>query len=231
MVKFFGRDIAVDKHNSISQVATLDEVTANKRLKFMQENKSTARCNLAFEVLQVVQGSMLLVKHPGIVFHLYIDLERIGRLNLQFNAQNFILIGNRLFDDKIITRGILLNDTRLMDGLNKEFGATVHDRSLFNVDVNQHIIDTHATQSSQDMLNGVNLHTALAEGRTASCINHIVDISLNNGLGFYINSTKANSGIYRSRIEGEGAALTRVEACPFNTDSFFERTLFILHKN
>jgi hypothetical protein len=22
-----------------------------------------------------------------------------------------------------------------------------------------------------------------------------------------------------------------VEACPFNTDSFFERTLFILHKN
>ena len=118
-----------------------------------------------------------------------------------------------------------------MDGLNEEFGATIHDGSLFNVDVNQYIIDTHATQSSQDMLNSVNLHTALAKGRTARRINHIVNISFNNRLGFYINSTKANSRIYGSRIEGEGAALTRVKPCSFDTDSFFERTLFILHKN
>ena len=118
-----------------------------------------------------------------------------------------------------------------MDGLNEEFGTTVHDRSLFNVDVNQHIIDTHAAQGSQDMLNSVNLHTALAERRTARRINHIVDIGLNNRLGFYINSTKTDSGIYGSRIKGEGAALTCVKSCSFDTDSFFERTLFILHKN
>ncbi len=79
------------------------------------------------------------------------------------------------------------------------------------------------------MFDGINLHATLAECGTTSRINHIVDISFDDRLVFKVDSTKTNSGIYGSRVEGEGAALTRVETCSFDTDSIFERTLFLLH--
>ena len=79
------------------------------------------------------------------------------------------------------------------------------------------------------MLDGVNLHAAFAKRRTAGGINHIVYISFYNRLIFKVNSTKTDSRIYGSRVEGEGAALTSVETCSLYTDSIFERTLF-LHK-
>ena len=80
------------------------------------------------------------------------------------------------------------------------------------------------------MFNGVNLHATLAECRTTSGVDHIVDIGFDDRLVFKVNSTKTNSGIYGSRVEGKGAALTRVEPCSFDTDSIFERTLFLLHR-
>ena len=229
VVKFFGRNITVDEHDGIGQVAALDEVTADERLKFVQEDKCTAGSNLAFEIVQVVQGGMLLVEHLGVVFHLHVNIEMVARLNGQLDAQNLVLIGDRLFDDEVVAWRVLLDDARLMDGFHKILAATVHNWSLFYVDVNQHIIDAHATQRSQDMLNCVYLYTTFSEGGATGCIDDIIDISLYNRLVFKINPTKTNSRIYRSRVEGEGAALTCVEPCSFDTDSIFERTLF-LHK-
>ena len=97
------------------------------------------------------------------------------------------------------------------------------------VNVNQHVIDAHATQRSQHMLNSVNLHATLTESSTTRGINDIIHISLDNGLVFKVYSTKTDSRIYGSRIEGEGAALAGMKPCSFDTDSIFERTLF-LHK-
>ena len=79
------------------------------------------------------------------------------------------------------------------------------------------------------MLDSINLHSAFTEGGTTGSIDDVVNIGFNDRLIFKVNSTKTNSRIYGSRVEGEGTALTRVETCSFDTDSIFERTLF-LHK-
>lgn len=79
------------------------------------------------------------------------------------------------------------------------------------------------------MLDSVYLHATFSEGSAAGGIDDIIDIGLYNRLILKVNSTKTNSRIYWSRVEGEGAALTCVKPCSFDTDSIFERTLF-LHK-
>ena len=172
---------------------------------------------------------MLLIQNPRVVFHLHVDFEMVARLDGQLNAQNLILVGDWFLDDQIIARCVLLNDTRLMDGINEELGTTVHDWSFLYINVNQHIINTHTAKRSQNMLDGINLHTAFAEGSTTGGIDDIVDICFDNGLVFKVNSTKTDSRIYGSRIKGEGAALAGMKPCSFDTDSIFERTLF-LHK-
>ena len=195
----------------------------------MQENECPARGNLTFEIVQVVQRGMLLIEDLGVVFHLHVDLEMVAWLDDQLDAQDFILVGNRLFDDEVITRSVLLDDARLMDGFDEKLAASVHDGGLFHVDVNQYVVDAHATQGSQNMLDSVNLHSAFSKGGSTGGINDIIDIGLYNRLILKVNSTKTNSRIYRSRVEGKGAALTCVETCSLDTDSIFERTLF-LHK-
>ena len=221
VVELFSRDVSVDEHDSVGQVTALDEVTADEGLQLMEEHESTAGSNFVFEILESVQRGMLFVKHARVVLHFHVNLEMIARLHLQLDAQNLVLVRDRLLDDEIVAGGVLLNDASLMDGFDKELGAAVHDRGFFNVDVDEHIIDAHATQRCQNMFNGINLHATLAERRTTSSIDNIVDIGFDDGLVFKVNSTKTNSGIYGSRVEGEGAALTRVEARSFDTDSIF----------
>ena len=86
MVKFLGGNIAIDEHDGVGQVATLDEVAADERLQLMQENEGSARRNLLLEIRQVLQRCMLLVKHFGIVFHLHVNLEMVARFQIQFDA-------------------------------------------------------------------------------------------------------------------------------------------------
>ena len=193
MVKLFGRNIAVDEHDSIGQITAFDEVTADERLQFMKENKGTARSNLVFKVLEVMQGCMLLVKHSRVILDFNIDFKPVARLNAQFNAQDLVLVGNRLFDDQIVAISVLLDDASFVNGFNKMLCTAIHDRCFFHVNVNQHIIDTHTTQGSQDMLHSVNLNTAFAEGSTTGCIDNIVNIGFDDGLVFQVNSTKTYS--------------------------------------
>jgi len=80
------------------------------------------------------------------------------------------------------------------------------------------------------MLDGVNLHAALAEGGTTSSIDDIVDIGFDNRLIFEVYPTKTDSRIDGSRIESEGTALAGMKPCSLHADSIFECTLFILHK-
>ena len=173
---------AKDEHDGVGQVAALDEVTADERFQFMEEHEGAARCNLGLEIFHIVQRSILFIKHLCVVLHLDVNLESVARIDGQLDAQNLVFIGNRLFDDKIIARCILLDDARLMDGLDKIFRAAVHDGSFFHINVNQHVINTHSAQRRQDMLDGVNLHTAFAEGGSTGCIDDVIDIGFDDRL-------------------------------------------------
>ena len=123
-----------------------------------------------------------------------------------------------------------MDNAGFLQHLDEFLSAAIHDGHLFHVDVDEDIIDAQTSERSQDVFNGIYFNTTFSEGGTSCRINDVINVSFDNGLVLKVNATETDARVGRSRIEGQGAALTCVQPCSRYADFSFKSTLSFFHK-
>ena len=79
-------------------------------------------------------------------------------------------------------RGILRRVAAAADQLDVGLRAAVADGRLVGVHFDQGVVDAHAHERAEDVLDGVDLHAAVAEGGGALDGLHVVDVGIDDRL-------------------------------------------------
>ena len=77
--ELFGRDVALDDHDRIVQVATFNQSGGEQRLYFTNKDESTAGSHFVFEIMHIFKGSKLIRDNSRIVRNQYIQTEILVR--------------------------------------------------------------------------------------------------------------------------------------------------------
>ena len=93
----------------------------------------------------------------------------------------------------------LRDNTGLVDGRDKGRGAAVHDRHFRTVDLDDGVVDPHATQCGKHVLGGGNQRTfAVAQDGCELGRDH----RLRRGTNFAVAALKSRADKNKTRIEG-----------------------------
>ena len=130
-----------------------------------------------------------------------IDLVMVAGLD----AHDVAVLGDVLdgFGNDIdVLLGILFLQSDALDLLDEISGTAVEDRHLGCIDIDDAVIYAHRVEGTEGMLDGRYTPFTFFQDRTALRTGNVVRQGLVTGLFRQIDTTQANTGVSRCRVEG-----------------------------
>ena len=144
---------------------------------------------------------MLLAQEEGRESDRDVHLVMVAR----FDAHDVSVLGDVLdgFGNDIdVLLRILLLESDALDLLDEISGTAVEDRHLGCIDIDDAVIYAHRVEGTEGMLDGGDTPFTFFQDRTALRTGNVVREGLVTGLFRQINTTQANAGVSRCRVEG-----------------------------
>ena len=82
--------------------------------------------------------------------------------------------------------------------------AAVADGGLVGVELDERVVDAAAAQGREEMLDGMDFHAPLAEGRGALDLLDVIDVGSNGRLVGQIDALENVAGVRRGGLDREG---------------------------
>ena len=132
---------------------------------------------------------------------------------------------NLLLNDIVILLSVLLYDTDLIDLLDIGLRATIQDRHLAAIDLDEAVVDIHAVECRQSVLYGAAFGIALGQDGTTCHVHYIFCDGLYDRLPLEVNTLDAIACIFRCRIKSSRYLLSRMKSLTKEGETTFERFL------
>ena len=199
--ELFGRDVALDDHDRIVQVAAFDQVVLQQLLDLVQENERPARGDSRGKILDVVEPGILVAQNFRIEIYVDIDRELVVGIGRDFDP--FVLDRkDRLFVDVVVHPvGILLLKPYGGDRLGIFAGRTVHNRRFGRIDLYHRIIHAARPQRGHHMLDRAHAHAFALNGRPPRGVDHVIGQGLHFGSPFQIRPAEPDPATRLGRQE------------------------------
>ena len=138
------------------------------------------------------------------------DAEFFVRHDVEDGAIPRFLV-NRLAHHEDFPCFLLLLKARFFDQLDVREGTAVHDWRLVGIHLDDGIVDAHAGQGGDDVLDGVHIHAAFGDGGGALDFLHLLGEGRDEGLVLQVDAAEFEPEVIRGRLEREGHLLTGVQ--------------------
>ena len=185
----------------VLEVPTLYQTDAQQRFDLAHEAECTCRRHLFGLLCNVCERRMLLAQDEGRESDRHIDLVMVAGLD----THDVSVLGDildRFGDNKDVLLRILLLQTDALDLLNEVTRTTIKDRHLGGIYIDDTVVHTHRVERTERMLHGRDTPFTFLEHRTALCTRYIVRYRLIAGLFGQVDTTEADTGVGRRRVEG-----------------------------
>ncbi len=195
------REFVLIDDDGIVKIAALDKSSLDKREKFTNENERPGRRNVAYEVIRIIEFSLLACQPRRVEGDHHLERRLLIRDGDKEFAVRPLDLNPSVRNDKIVLLSILLLKTDLLDCVDEHDGTTVHDRHLRTVEFYEDIVDTAGIECSHRMFNCTDFGIAISNDRTALSLNDIIRKTVNDRLTFEIHSLNLVSVVHWCRTE------------------------------
>ena len=161
--------------DGVLQAAALDQPLFHQRLHFLVKNEGAGQR----DVLGVVAGLGI----PGAELRVLAEMVGVGAADLEAvrgprDDVAAVAAGDahRLVQFVLGHGGVEFHLAGLLEHLDEELAAAVADGRLVGVDLDEGVVDAAAAQGGEQMLDGVDLDAAFAEGGGALDLLDVVDV-------------------------------------------------------
>ena len=175
-----GFNYAIDDHDCVVKVASLDQVVLVKHLQLMKETERPARCNLFFELPDVCNRGMLAAEHGRIVVNHHRNAIIVERQRCDLHIAGDFAIKDSVLHFEKVAKCILLFRFGALQRFNELDRASIHDGALRSVELDHHVVDLKAHQRSKCMLDGAYPCTALFDGCSSRNVHHIIAVGIDH---------------------------------------------------
>ena len=134
--------------------------------------------------------------------------------------------GDRLRQGEDFARGVLLDDAALVDERRERSGGAVDDRRLGGVHFDDRVVDAHAAERGEHVLDGVELHRVRRDGGLALQVGHHLGDGADLGFAEEVDAAEDEAGVGGAGLEGQGDLLAGVEGLAFDRGFSSEGALF-----
>ena len=184
----------------ILEVATFDKSDPEERFYLAHEAERSRRSHLNRIIRQVTKRSMLLTQQFGVESDGHIYLIMVAGLD----THRMAMLGDilyRFFNHIDLLLGVLLYQPDSLDGFHKHLRATIQDRHLGCIDINDAVIHTQGIEGRQGMLNRRYFPFTPLEHRASFRSRNIIRQSLMARLSGQIYPSQAQTCVFRRRME------------------------------
>lgn len=207
---FLAHDGVTLDHDGVLQAAALDKTFLKEGFDVLVENEGAGVGDFLLVGLGIdlrgvklghaAAGADLGAGHAeGLVRH---DGDNRAALGFKVN-------GLANFEDGGV--GVLFFDTGFLDAVDERAGGAVSDRWLVSVHFNNGVVDSHADEGGNDVLNGVHFDGTLGQRRGAFDGLHLGNVSVDEGLIVQVNAAEFDAVIDRSGLQRQLDLLSGVE--------------------
>src|SRR5580704_16415765 len=131
----------------------------------------------------------------------------------------------RLANFEHLSQRVLFFQPASPDKLDKRSGATIANWRLVPVELNHGVINPHAVQRGENMLDRMNFYVAFTQRRGPFHVLHVLDLCVDGGFFREINPFKLNAVIDRGRFKRNHDLLSCMQRGSLEASRFCQRTL------
>ena len=205
--------VPVHDHDRVVQVPPLDQPGAVEHLHLVQEAERAAGGELGDELLlQVEQPGVLAAEGGVVVVHHDGDPVVVGGKGDDVDPLLLVLVVDRLVDDQVVLRSVLLLESGLQQRLHVRLGAPVQHRRLVVVEVDDDVVDLQSHQRGEHVLDGVDAGVADGDRGPPGDVDDVVDVRGDLRRPAEIHPAEPDPVVLRRRPEGHGRDVPRVQA-------------------
>ncbi len=194
--------------------AAFDEAFVEQRLHILVVNEGAGGCDLGLVDFRCDLGGEILGEAPLGTDVGHGDAEGFAGDDGDDGAVSHFLV-DRLADFPDFARGVLGGDAGLFDQLDEGAGGAVADGRLVRGHFDDGVVDAHAGEGGEHVLDGVDLDAALGEGGGTLDGLHFIRIRVDERLVREIDTAEFETVVFRSGFEGECDFFSSVEGGAF----------------
>ena len=201
--RFAREDRVAADDDGVLEAAALDQALFHQRLDFLVKNEGAGQR----DVLGVIAGLGI----PRAELRVLAEMVGVGATHLEAvrgprDDVAAVAAGDAHGLGAVRTRPPCASSSvlpALLEHLDEKPAAAVADGRLVGVDLDERVVDAAAAQGGKQVLDGVNLDAALAEGGGALDLLDVVDVRGDGRLVGQVGALEDVAGVGRGRLDRE----------------------------